>query len=226
MDKKDFSFSMAARLKQLREEHGLSHQKLSDTLDEMLGISISKDSLMKYEVATEHHSTPFKNLGMRAEYLTALAAFYGVSADYILGLTDIKSASADVQTVISYTGLSEENATTLCRMKNRSSLPLMNSDSAINASAPYIDFLNDLLEALWSNKESLIGDYMIMRYYADNAKPHNPNCYDEKREQELLEHGQTTIPVRSLIEYKSTTIAKAIEQFLLDKYANKKGDGL
>ena len=107
MSRKDFSFSMAARLKQLREERGLSHQKLSDTIEEMLGISISKDSLMKYEVATEHHTTPFKNLGMRVEYLTALATFYNVSTDYILGLTDTKSRSADVQAACQITGLNE-----------------------------------------------------------------------------------------------------------------------
>lgn len=109
MDKKDLSFTMAKRLKQLRNEHELSHQGLSDALNEMLGVSIHPDSLKKYEVSTEHHSTPFKNLGMRVEYLTALASFYNVSADYILGLTDTRSPSADMQTACQVTNLNEHS---------------------------------------------------------------------------------------------------------------------
>ena len=120
MDKKDISFIMATRLKQLRKEHGLSHQGLSDALDESLGISIHPDSLKKYEVDTEHHSTPFKNLGMRVEYLTALAAFYNVSADYILGFTDTKSPSADVQTACQITGLNEHSINCLLDFKESS----------------------------------------------------------------------------------------------------------
>lgn len=155
-----------------------------------------------------------------------LAKYFNISTDYLLGLSRVKTPAADVQAVISYTGLSEENANTLCSLKQQSTLPFMDSDFEINASAPYIDCLNDILEALWSSKEQIISNYMIVRYYSENAKPHDPNCYDEEREQELLKHGQTTIPVRSMIEYKSTKIAKAIEQFLLDKYLAEEGEGL
>ena len=50
---------------------------------------------------------------MRVEYLTALASFYNVSTDYILGLTDIRSPSIDTQAIIAQTGLTEENVKTL-----------------------------------------------------------------------------------------------------------------
>lgn len=101
----ELSFTMAARLKQLREEAGLSHQKLS----EQLANTISRDSLINYEVISEHHSSSFKNLGMSVKNLYALAAFYGVSTDYILGLTDTRSPSADVQTACQTTGLNEQS---------------------------------------------------------------------------------------------------------------------
>lgn len=101
----ELSFTMAARLKQLREEAGLSHQKLS----EQLATTISRDSLINYEVISEHHSSSFKNLGMSVKNLYALAAFYGVSTDYILGLTDTRSPSADVQTACQTTGLNEQS---------------------------------------------------------------------------------------------------------------------
>lgn len=113
----DLSFTMATRLKQLREEKGLSHQRLSESLAKTLGFTISKDSLINYEVATEHHSTPYKNLGMRVEYLHALAAFYEVSTDYILGLTDTKSPSQDVKDACEITGLSEQSVRALLYFK-------------------------------------------------------------------------------------------------------------
>ena len=105
----ELSFTMAARLKQLREEAGLSHQKLSDALDEMQMPHISRDSLINYEVASEHHTAAFKNLGMSISKLHALATFYNVSTDYILGLTDTKSPSTDVQTACQITGLNEHS---------------------------------------------------------------------------------------------------------------------
>ena len=107
----ELSFTMAARLKQLREEAGLSHQKLS----EQLATTISRDSLINYEVISEHHSSSFKNLGMSVKNLYALAAFYGVSTDYILGLTDTRSPSADVQTACQITGLNESSIFSLRR---------------------------------------------------------------------------------------------------------------
>ena len=99
------SFTIAARLKQLREEAGLSHVKLRDCL----GGVISRDSLINYEVERVEHSSSLKNLGMSVKNLCALAEFYHVSTDYILGLTDIRSPSAEMQTACQITGLNEES---------------------------------------------------------------------------------------------------------------------
>ena len=82
------SLIMAERLKQLRKERKLSHVALSTALNQAYGIDISRDSLMSYEVTDPNHSKPYKNEGMRVEYLRCLADFYGVSADYLLGLTN------------------------------------------------------------------------------------------------------------------------------------------
>lgn len=111
----DLSFTIATRLKQLREEKALSHQRLCESLDKTLGITISRDSLINYEVDSEYHPASYKNLGMRIEYLHALAAFYGVSTDYILGLTDTKSPAQEVQDVCRITGLSENSICSLLR---------------------------------------------------------------------------------------------------------------
>ena len=212
MDKKDFSFSMAARLKQLREERGLSHQKLSDTLDEMLGISISKDSLMKYEVATEHHSTPFKNLGMRVEYLTALASFYNVSTDYILGLTDIRSPSIDTQAIIAQTGLTEENVKTLEAFQ---SIPATANLTFIN------EFLPVLLEG-----EAMI-HYLLLKQTLKMPKPVNWNelDFDELTDGEIdiatgasRLYGYVQLTGKEAFEYHCSRLADEIEKTMKERF--------
>lgn len=90
MDKKQTSFTLGTRLKELRQKQCLSHVQLSNQLKEKYGISVSRDSLMAYEVADDSRSKAEKlpNLGMRVEYLYCLADFYGVSLDYLVGNTD------------------------------------------------------------------------------------------------------------------------------------------
>lgn len=116
--KNDASFIMAERLKQLRKGRGLSHDKLSKALLDQYGITISTDSLMNYEVTDPYHSKAGKNQGMKVEYLRYLANFYGVSTDYLLGLTTIKSTNEDVQAVCAVTGLRDDNIYDLMGLTN------------------------------------------------------------------------------------------------------------
>ena len=210
MDKKDFSFAMAARLKQLRNEHGLSHQKLSDTLDEMLGIGISPDSLKKYEVATEHHSTPFKNLGMRVEYLTALATLYNVSTDYILGLTDIRSPSADTQAIIAQTGLTEDNVSLLEGFQSQKL-------------TEHLGFLNDLISVIMES--DMIVHYFMMKTtltiptFAPSGDIDDviDSWMDADR---MRKRGLVQLSGEEAFHYYCSRIAKALEDALLQKYSS------
>lgn len=88
MDSKELSRLTGRRLKEVRERHGLSHVALSDAIQERYGVRIAKDSLINYEVSDEHHTKAYKNNGMRVEYLRYLADFYGVTTDWLLGLSD------------------------------------------------------------------------------------------------------------------------------------------
>lgn len=90
--KTESSLIMAERLKKLRLERSLSHVSLSKALKEQFGIEISRDSLMNYEVSDPNSTKAYKNEGMRVEFLRCLAEFYGVSTDYILGLTNDRSS--------------------------------------------------------------------------------------------------------------------------------------
>ncbi len=112
------SIEMAKRLKKLRKERKLSHIKLSEALREKYNISISKDSLIAYEVTSATHDKACANQGMRAEYLRCLADFYDVSTDYLLGITNTKSNDTSVQKMVSLTGLSEQSIEYLAEMNN------------------------------------------------------------------------------------------------------------
>lgn len=109
MTKQEQSFKMARRLKDLREERNLSHDKLKAALLEQFGITISRDSLMSYEIQTEPHSKikngKYPNLNMGVEYLNAFAQFYGVSSDYLLGLSNHPTLDAQEAGAAEYTGL-------------------------------------------------------------------------------------------------------------------------
>lgn len=98
----------AQRLHSLREEKGLTYDKLSTEIHKTCNVSISADSLSNYEVtATDNHAKSKKVLGMKIEFLHALAQYYNVSADFLLGLTENKTTDKDLDAVCQYTGLSE-----------------------------------------------------------------------------------------------------------------------
>ena len=109
MDKQNISFTLGKRLKELREERGLSHVDLAKQLGDRYGLTVSRDSLMAYEIAddTRAKASKLPNLGMRVEYLYCLADFYGVSLDYLLGKTNVRAPDSTVQSICKYTGLSE-----------------------------------------------------------------------------------------------------------------------
>ena len=95
------------RLKALREEKELSHQKLSEITE------INKQSLINYERAGKEEGSEYATRadafgGMSVNNAVALAKTFGVSTDYFLGLSDIKSPDADIQAICTYTGLSEK----------------------------------------------------------------------------------------------------------------------
>lgn len=112
MERQELSFTLGKRLKDLREEQGLSHVELIRQLNEKYGISPSRDSIMAYEIADGSRAKASKlpNLGMRVETLYCLADFYGVSLDYLLGKTDISNADTNVRGICERTGLDERIA--------------------------------------------------------------------------------------------------------------------
>lgn len=115
MDIDKLSVALATRLKQERTSRNLSHVALRNALKERYGIDISKDTLINYETGLNHAKTK-KNLGMRVEYLMYFADFFGVSSDYLLGLSDVRSPDLDTRSICQKTGLTEKSLETLQTM--------------------------------------------------------------------------------------------------------------
>ena len=101
---------LAKRIKACREAKGLSHARLSEALEDQFGIEISKASLINYEVAEEHHTRSGANIGMSVKNLVALARFYDVSVDWLLGLSEIPTPGPMLRAACEYTGLSSISA--------------------------------------------------------------------------------------------------------------------
>ena len=226
--KHETSTIMAERLKALRESRGLSHEKLSIAISQQYGDNtepsedkrlISRDSLINYEKASG------KNLGMRAEHLMRLANFYGVSTDYLIGLTDKKTPDTTAQGVIDYTGLSEENVKTLHEMVENAK-PVLDFFATENVTyrdgcKPILDCFNDLFGALMEDdvtskkavtyyvrirqKSGHWGEYKDDEYYIGTQADVFPGIHKEKENNVIVEHS-------------CVKIARIIERKLKEKY--------
>lgn len=134
----------AQRLKALREERSISHATLSRELLEKCGLSISKDSLIKYEVDDIHHSSFGATKGMGSETLYCLAKYYNVATDYLLGNSDIRTPNPQMQAACEYTGLSEQAIITIKNLEK-------GSDAYDSESPSYMPPLLKTLNTLYEN---------------------------------------------------------------------------
>lgn len=115
------------KLKYFRKQHGLTQQALADEFN------IKQDDISRYE-----NDKQDLNLSILRLYCKR----FGVSADYLLGLTDTPTNDKDVRAICDYTGLSESAVDTL----NRLSDPLDHIFSGVPSEfTPIIDYLiNDI----------------------------------------------------------------------------------
>ncbi|WP_294366278.1 helix-turn-helix transcriptional regulator [uncultured Ruminococcus sp.] len=81
------------KIRKLREETSTPQQKIADLL------GVTRQSLSLYEKGERT---------INVEALGKLAEFFNVSADYLLGLSDVRSVEQDMQTACEVTGLTEK----------------------------------------------------------------------------------------------------------------------
>ena len=108
------SLLMAERLRDLREEKKKTRFDVTDDL-QRLGVGLSEASLERYEQADRRKHGAYSNDGMRVGTLRALADYYRVTTDYLLGLSDYRNVETERMTVGSL-GLAERSAENLERI--------------------------------------------------------------------------------------------------------------
>ena len=239
---KNVSFVTAQRLKELRTQKGLSYESLRKALIEKYDIDISVDSLKNYEVTKNGQVRAYKNEGMRLSYLRCLADFYGVSSDYILGISPVKSQSMDIKMIVGSTGLSEENVMTLCLAHTLSTLHLCQDSfeggsqtleaevkqrlhlnkypiTGLSLAAICLNFkslINDIIKATAAD-EGILFDYGNLRSTAPTIDNFN-GSFDSEFQKQLAERGLTSLPAPLYVRFMSDELAKKIDRYFIAKY--------
>lgn len=206
------------RFKDARTVHNQHGKETTGSVEEATGVSKSTISEIEND-----------NRDPGARIVSALARHYGVSSDYLLGLSDVVTPDITAQGVIAYTGLSEENVITLHNAAQHSvGVTVSTADNEVtqlNGDKPFLDCLNDLLDAVFYDRETLIKHYIRMRrstlkpsafdlwYLSGLEAPipgFEPRRYDNLTSQAKIDN--------EMVEYDCLKIAKEIERFLKQKY--------
>lgn len=213
------NLTMGERFKDARTVHNKNGKQSTETV--MKAVSISKSTLSDIE---NNKRDP------GAEIICTLAKHYGVSTDYLLGLSDIKTPETTAQAVIRYTGLSEANVNTLHDMAQNTGNEVVTKKNGntiyLGGNKPFLDCLNDLLEAVYGDRTALMKHYIRLRRAAIKNETVDfwyvmGECNGPIPGLEPMRYSdmKSQIPFdNELVEYHCIKIAKTIEDSLLMKY--------
>lgn len=88
-----FEANLGMRIGQLRVKKGETQRELA------IAIGVEKDTINRWESAKR---------GIKAQDIAKLAQHFNVSADYLLGISEIATVNTDIKMIHDYTGLSTE----------------------------------------------------------------------------------------------------------------------
>ena len=100
-------YKSSVRLRELRNNRDISYAKLAEK------VGVSAQVLKNYEAAALNHGVSTGKdkvnaiAGMSIKTLYRLANEFGVSADYLLGISDVPTTDTDLADTCKYTGLSQ-----------------------------------------------------------------------------------------------------------------------
>lgn len=122
------------RIARLREEKGLSQQQLTEEL-EKYGLKVRRETVTQWENGTRD---------LKTEYTIKLSEYFNVSADYLLGLSEIPSRNETIQSINEYTGLSQDAVAALHTEKHLNEREISDFISFLTVSEP----LPNLIQAI------------------------------------------------------------------------------
>ena len=164
------------RLREVMQEHGVTQQELAEYVGK------SRQAIGYY---ADGSSSP------DWETLAKIAQYFGVSADWLLGLTDTHSTDVDIQSICKHTGLSECALNTLCNVDEFS-----------------MQAVNQLFESRWFNSFARdMSLFLAERNHTDTNQ--EPDEKDLELAKNLLK--DTTHTIVSRHELSSVYIQDACE---------------
>lgn len=200
-----FYSSFARNLRRLMDENRVSQAELAEE------IAKSRQTVSQYANGINEPGY---------ETLCKIASYFRVTTDYILGRTDVKMPSTDLQAVVGYTGLTEDNVVALNMAKividPRDDFSY-NEKRTIKGDIPYLDLANDLLDALYENREFLVAMYYLLRREGLQSSEFDVD-YCEQYDKEAIKHGCTLIPTDVAVKLYCTRLGGAIERYFEKKY--------
>lgn len=124
-------------------------------LAEYLGCSVQAISQYKNGLATP-----------KMENLISIAHYFGCSLDYLIGLSDVRTPSADIQAMCEYTGLTEKAIRQLH----------VNKEHPTNISLNVVDAVNMMVENVRHGNSALAYIYDYLTYTFDGFSFAGLNC--------------------------------------------------
>ena len=147
---------VSERLEDLRKRDGINSIPLGQLSKEILektGVNISAQQLSKYENADLHER-------MNVNNLLALADFYNVSLNYLLGRSESKSNDVTDQYAANKFGFSDKAMKRMASIKKGSYLHTKNKEKSL-------ELVNFILE---NNEFWLKYELLLLEYYNENKK--------------------------------------------------------
>lgn len=169
---KKVTLTMGERFKDARIVHNKNGRQTMEEVASLLGIA--KSTLSDIE-------NDKRDPG--AEVIKMLAQHYGVSSDYLLGLSDTKTSDTDVQSIISFTGLTDDCINTLHAM-HEDDLAQDYECSDIGSNKPILDLFSDILHDFYIDHRLIAKYYIALRrniinggeWYSNNTNGKTSEC--------------------------------------------------
>lgn len=163
------SGSIGARLKELRERKGLSPEALKISLANRkdVNLSVSRETIDKWE---RNSRTP------NAEAIRALALYYGVTSDYILGLDDYWAATDNLKITAVTLGFSDKATENLINLRSADGGLVSDVLSEILES----DLLKDTMKELKSSRSGISRQLHYCKDYSEKHRECVPALFLEQ----------------------------------------------
>ena len=155
-----YNATFPTRLRELLAPKGVTITALADKLE------ISRQAVSQYQDGSTQ-----PNLQSLAE----IAKYFGVSTDWLLGLTDVRTPNMDVRAIANYTHLSDK------------AIERLNSLTAIEGGDMYLIMLSAMIES--PELYRLIGQ---IRYYIDRLAEYEASSKDDPAAFDAAEHKITS----------------------------------